>query len=71
MAKKLTDNELIDALGGTSATAEFFEIKPPSVSAWRKKGIPRDQKRYLRLARPDLFEGERQSKRRNQSRNSP
>jgi hypothetical protein len=55
MHKEPTDNELIDALGGTSATAHFFGIKPPSVSEWRRTGIPPLQKRHLRLVRPDLF----------------
>ena len=30
---------LIDALGGTNATARATGVKPPSVSEWRKSGI--------------------------------
>lgn len=46
---------LIDALGGTSKVAELFEVKPPSVSEWRKSGIPKARLQTLRLLRPDLF----------------
>jgi len=50
-----THSAVIDALGGTSAAARFFEVKAASVSKWRKKGIPRARLMYARLARPDLF----------------
>lgn len=52
-----TANLIIDRLGGTSATAKLCEIQPPSVSEWRKNGIPKPQLKYLRLLRPDVFEG--------------
>jgi hypothetical protein len=48
-------NTIIDRLGGTSETARLCEVKPPSVSEWRKTGIPKAQMKYLRLARPDVF----------------
>lgn len=48
-------NYIIDSLGGTKAVAALFRIKPPSVSGWRKKGIPSARMDYLRLAYPDLF----------------
>lgn len=50
-------NTIIDRLGGTSETARLCDVKPPSVSEWRKSGIPKTQEKYLRLARPDVFEG--------------
>ncbi len=50
-------NIVIDRIGGTSATARLCEVQPPSVSGWRKDGLPRPQEKYLRLARPDVFEG--------------
>ena len=31
---------LIDALGGTSATARLLNVRPQSVHAWRTDGIP-------------------------------
>ena len=49
-------NQIIDALGGTSAVARMCEIRPPSVSGWRARGrIPKAQLMYLKLARPDVF----------------
>lgn len=47
---------IIDRLGGTSETARLCEVKPPSVSEWRKTGIPKAQLKFLKLARPDVFE---------------
>lgn len=48
-------NIIIDRLGGTSEVARLCEIKPPSVSEWRKTGIPKAQLKFLKLARPDVF----------------
>lgn len=48
-------NRIIDDLGGTNAVARMFDIEPPSVSDWRKTGIPKARLMYLKLARPDLF----------------
>lgn len=42
----MTDNQLIDALGGCNAVARLLGIKPSSVSGW--KAIPTDRK--IRLA---------------------
>jgi hypothetical protein len=50
-----TDSEIIDALGGTLAAASLCEVSPPSVSEWRKKGIPKARRMFLRSVRPDLF----------------
>lgn len=52
----MTPSEIIDALGGTFRVAELCEVKPPSVSDWRKHGIPRARLMFLRVARPDVFE---------------
>lgn len=56
MTKPNTPDEIIDALGGTSEVARLCEIQPPSVSEWRRRGIPKAQLKFLRLARPDVFE---------------
>lgn len=45
-----TATELIDCLGGTSAVAKLLGIKAPSVSDWRKTGIPRSRVTELALA---------------------
>ncbi|WP_439684841.1 Rha family transcriptional regulator [Cupriavidus oxalaticus] len=50
-------NTIIDRLGGTSAVAKICECKPPSVSDWRKTGIPKPRLQFLRLAYPEAFEG--------------
>ena len=50
-------NQIIDALGGTAEVARMCDVQPPSVSEWRKEGIPRARLMYLRLPRPDVFEG--------------
>ncbi|MDC4509436.1 Cro/CI family transcriptional regulator [Acinetobacter baumannii] len=42
----MTDNQLIEALGGCNAVARLLGIKPSSVSGW--KAIPNDRK--IRLA---------------------
>lgn len=51
----MNPNEIIDALGGTFRVAELCEVRPPSVSDWRKYGIPRARMMFLRVARPDVF----------------
>lgn len=48
-------SELIDKLGGTTEVARLCDIRPPSVSEWRRKGIPKPWMKFLELARPDAF----------------
>lgn len=50
-------NTVIDRLGGTTAVAKLCECKPPSVHQWRTDGIPNYRLQFLRLARPEAFEG--------------
>ncbi|MEA9885984.1 hypothetical protein VDG05_16880 [Xanthomonas campestris pv. raphani] len=50
------DSELlIKELGGTAAVARLFDIKSPSVSEWKRTGIPKARMQTLRLLRPDLL----------------
>ena len=49
-------SELIDKLGGTTEVARLCDIRPPSVSEWRRKGIPKPWMKFLELARPDAFQ---------------
>lgn len=51
----MDDSKIIDALGGTAAVAKLCRVRPPSVSEWRKAGIPRARRQFLELIRPDLF----------------
>jgi DNA-binding transcriptional regulator YdaS (Cro superfamily) len=50
----MTDSELIDQAGGTSEVAKLCEVSPPAVSQWRTDGIPKAQRKFLALARPDI-----------------
>ncbi|HEU0198342.1 MAG TPA: hypothetical protein VFQ88_14170 [Nevskiaceae bacterium] len=49
------DNRVIDALGGTHVVAVLCRVRDPSISGWRKRGIPRGWRRFLQLLRPDVF----------------
>ena len=49
-------SEIIDALGGTAEVARLCNVRPPSVSEWRAKGIPDARRMYLAVLRPDIFE---------------
>lgn len=51
----MNPSAVIDALGGTFRVAELCEVRPPSVSAWKKHGIPRARMMFLRVARPEVF----------------
>ena len=48
-------NTIIDALGGTAEVAKLCKVKPPSVSEWRRNGIPSYRIDFLKLAKPDVF----------------
>ena len=49
--------QIIDALGGTAEVARLFEVRMPSVSAWRHFGIPKARMLYLKAVRPDVLHG--------------
>lgn len=58
----MTDEELIDKLGGTTAVAAALEVSTQLVSAWKKRGISdagrfviADLARKKRLALPPDF----------------
>lgn len=51
----MNPSAIIEALGGTFRVAELCEVRPPSVSDWKKHGIPRARMMFLRVARPDVF----------------
>lgn len=42
-------SKLIDAFGGTSATAKIAGLPISTVHSWRKNGIPRSRLSHLRL----------------------
>jgi DNA-binding transcriptional regulator YdaS (Cro superfamily) len=48
---------IIQQLGGPSAAARFFRIRPAAVSQWISKNkIPQARLLHLEAVRPDLFE---------------
>lgn len=49
------DSAVIDALGGPTAVGALFEISPQAVSQWRRSGIPKPRRMYLRLVQPQAF----------------
>ena len=51
----ITDDEIIDSLGGSSAVAELCEVTVGAVSQWRTDGIPKARLMFLKAIRPDLF----------------
>lgn len=53
--RRMDANQIIDALGGTFAVAGLCNVRPPSVSEWRRNGIPSARLQFLKLARPDVF----------------
>ena len=51
----IPDNEIIDALGGSSAVAVLCEVTVGAVSQWKTDGIPKARLMYLKVIRPDVF----------------
>lgn len=49
--------KVIEALGDTAEVARMFEVRMPSVSDWKRTGIPRARMLYIRAVRPDVLEG--------------
>lgn len=45
-----TADDLIDALGGTTAVARLTDAPLSTVHSWRKNGIPRSRLAHLKLA---------------------
>lgn len=50
---------VIKRLGGVCAVAKLLQCKHPAVSRWPHTGIPKARLMYLRVVRPDAFEGTR------------
>lgn len=44
---QITDQEIIQLLGGVTSVARMLDIKPPSVHAWLEDGIPEGRLREL------------------------
>lgn len=48
-------SKIIDDLGGTFAVARLCNVRPPSVSEWKRTGIPEARLQFLRLLHPEVF----------------
>lgn len=53
---------VIAELGGPTATARIFGIKPPSVMSWLEDGIPKARLMYLDVAYPKVMRAARKIK---------
>lgn len=42
--------QIIDRLGGTAKVSRMFGLAMPSVSDWKRDGIPRSRMMFLKLA---------------------
>lgn len=49
--------QIIEALGGTAAVSRVFGLSMPSVSDWKKAGIPKTRMMYLEAVYPDKLKG--------------
>lgn len=51
----MRDAQIIEALGGTNRVARLCKVKPPSVSGWKRTGIPGARLDFLKLKCPAVF----------------
>ena len=49
--------KIIEALGDTAEVARLFDVRMPSVSAWKKTGIPKARMMYLKVAHASALAG--------------
>lgn len=49
--------QVIDVLGGTAEVARLFDVRMPSVSDWKREGIPHARMMFLRAQCKDQLAG--------------
>lgn len=49
-------DRVIEAFGGPSELARLCELTHSAVSQWRRTGIPKPWRKYLRQIKPEAFE---------------
>lgn len=49
--------KIIEALGGTAAVSRLFGLSMPSVSDWKRAGIPKARMMYLEVVHADKLRG--------------
>jgi DNA-binding transcriptional regulator YdaS (Cro superfamily) len=54
----MTNNEIIQILGGTSKIAKLCGVSPAAACQWRKKGIPKDRLVFIAATLEKLTNGE-------------
>ncbi|OWQ56425.1 hypothetical protein CEE60_02825 [Stenotrophomonas maltophilia] len=47
---------LIDSLGGTKRVAALCSVRAPSISQWRRRGIPRPWALFFHAKYPERFD---------------
>ena len=52
-----TASKIVATLGGITAVARIFGIKPPSVAEWTQFGIPHSRVMYLKVAHQQELAG--------------
>lgn len=51
------DSEIVDRFGGTRKMARTCGVSDPAVSEWRRTGIPKLRRQYLKLRYKNMFKG--------------
>lgn len=59
MLAAMSDSELIDKAGGTTAVARVCGVTPAVVTNWKSRGIPMGWRKFLAVALPEVFATER------------
>ena len=49
--------QVIDALGGTAAVARIFDARMPSISNWKRAGIPPARMMFLKATHKKALSG--------------
>jgi len=55
MGVVMTDQELIEKLGGVGEVAKLVGISSPAASYWKRKGIPPLRLMQLKMLKPEFF----------------
>lgn len=50
-------NEIIERLGGTAEVSRMFDVRMPSVSNWKRYGIPKARMIFIQAVHPKALRG--------------
>lgn len=48
---------VVERLGDTAEVARMFEVRMPSVSEWKKSGIPKARMMFIKAVHPEALDG--------------